>query len=161
MLCDSCRASRELMRKRNQRRAVPKSRLEATYGLSLDDLSRMLAEQGGLCAICGHELPAADADVPAYHRMQIDHDHRCCPGMTLRCGGNCVRGLVHGHCNRGVGQLGDDPEVYVRAAAYIASNNDRLGFTAARNVPNLSENRRRRGNPARKPQGELDFSESA
>lgn len=139
--CDACRRRR----KRPGPRRVPQSsrslQLKNTYGLAETHWEQMLAEQGGLCAICLKPFPE-DPDVPRHHRPQVDHDHRCCPGNNVTCGGGCIRGIVHGRCNRGVGQLGDDPLVYLRAAAYIEAANMRLGF-APRDLP--LEIRRRRG----------------
>src|SRR4051812_13765810 len=69
--------------------------LKRRYGISADDADMMLAEQGGLCAICGI--------APAEH---VDHDHET----------GLVRQLLCFNCNGGLGQFKDDPDV-LRAAA--------------------------------------------
>ncbi|WP_435613304.1 endonuclease domain-containing protein [Streptomyces sp. bgisy159] len=73
----------------------------------------MLAEQGGVCAVCGHLDPAG-------RELAVDHDHSCCPDAAKSCG-NCVRGLLCWPCNVGIGHLRDDPEILTAAAAYLAA----------------------------------------
>lgn len=71
--------------------------------VSADDYFRLLAEQGGRCAICGH-LPR-DTD----RRLCIDHDH----------GTLAVRGLLCDSCNRAIGMMRDDPQRLLAAARYL------------------------------------------
>jgi hypothetical protein len=79
--------------------------LQRTYGLTEADVAAMLEEQGGVCAICRGAEPA-----------HVDHDHAT----------GAVRGMLCFRCNAALGQLGDDPEVLVRAARYL------LAATASR-----------------------------
>ena len=72
--------------------------LAATYGLSPDDLTELLALQDGRCAIC----LTAEA-------IHIDHDHA----------DGRIRGILCFRCNAALGQLRDDPEVMRRAADYL------------------------------------------
>lgn len=51
-------------------------------GVSVKDYDRMLAAQGGGCAICGNP--------PKTRRLDVDHDHRT----------GKVRGLLCHRCNR-------------------------------------------------------------
>lgn len=57
------------------------------YRMTVEDLQRMEAEQGGECAICWAPPP-----------LDVDHDHACCPGDGQTCG-HCVRGLLCRSCN--------------------------------------------------------------
>ena len=82
------------------RREKWRARRIRTFGLSLDDLERMLIEQGGLCAIC-ERTPA--------RRLCIDHCH-----ATQK-----VRGLLCDNCNIALGLLDDDPERLRAALAYV------------------------------------------
>ena len=93
------------------------SKLKCQYGLTVEDYDRMLAEQGGGCAICGSTNPLAGARV--YRRngrvtmrtsFDVDHDHR-----TGR-----VRGLLCTRCNRLVGLANDDVETAKRLMRYLS-----------------------------------------
>jgi hypothetical protein len=69
----------------------------------------MLAEQGGLCAIC--------KSAPAVH---VDHDHAT----------GAVRALLCFNCNGGLGQFKDDPETLHAAAFYVAFHTARQQVAA-------------------------------
>lgn len=64
------------------------------HGLTASERAAMLTLQGGRCAIC---LRIGE--------LEVDHDHRCCPGST-GCR-RCVRGLICARCNSGLGLIGD------------------------------------------------------
>lgn len=81
----------------------------ARYGLSIDEGLELYEAQGGACAIC-RAPTAADA-------LHIDHDHRCCAQGSC---GICVRGLLCGRCNLGLGHFEDDPERLAAAIKYLA-----------------------------------------
>lgn len=54
-------------------------------------------------------------------QLHVDHDHACCPargGASATCG-KCVRGLICGPCNRGLGLFFDDPDALLRASEYL------------------------------------------
>jgi hypothetical protein len=55
--------------------------IEKTYGLTAAEYDRLLAEQGGRCAICRAR--------PKSKRLAVDHDHRT----------GAVRGLLCSRCN--------------------------------------------------------------
>lgn len=91
-------------RSRNNPRVMRSWNLRANYGISIDDYDRMLAGQGGCCAVCG--VPGGEARP---HRLHVDHDH-----IT-----GLVRGLLCANCNHALGKLRDDPNLIRALAAYI------------------------------------------
>lgn len=64
--------------------------VEATYGITEAQYQRLLAIQGGRCAICQR--------VPRNRRLAVDHDHITGEPRGLLCGGegnnNCNWGVV-------------------------------------------------------------------
>jgi hypothetical protein len=73
------------------------------YGLEPSTYDEMLANQGGLCAICGNP--------PAKNKhLHIDHCHKT----------GLVRGLLCGKCNAGIGFLNDEAALAQNAADYLA-----------------------------------------
>lgn len=79
---------------------MPKPRAKQ-LGVSDDEYARMLAAQGGGCAICGAK--------PKTRRLHVDHDHK-----TGR-----VRGLLCHRCNRALPTWVTYEWLYA-AAAYLA-----------------------------------------
>jgi len=102
--------------KRNSRASYMKLRdrhreknLIRSYGVTLATYTAMLAEQGGVCAICGQ---------PERRRsLCVDHDHET----------GLVRSLLCDDCNQGVGRFKDNPDLLRKAAAYM----DRLSAREA------------------------------
>lgn len=78
------------------------------YGLTRARYYEMLAEQGGVCAICGTDNPG-DRRTTLFF---VDHCH-----ATGR-----VRGLLCSPCNLGIGKFGDEPERLERAAVYVRAH---------------------------------------
>ena len=70
--------------------------------MTQDDYERMLAAQGGCCAICGRRPRAGK-------HLHVDHDHD-----TGR-----VRGLLCFSCNVAIGNLHHDVDRVLRAADYV------------------------------------------
>lgn len=80
--------------------------LRRERGISIDDYEAMLASQDSRCALC--------RKCENGRQWHVDHDHK-----TGR-----VRGILCDNCNRGIGQLGDDPNRLRRAASYIEGTLD-------------------------------------
>jgi recombination endonuclease VII len=76
------------------------------HGITPAERDYLFEFQGGACAICGR----------AGLRLELDHDHRHCPGRT-GCR-ECVRGLWCSRCNSGLGLIGD--AAVPRLLAYLA-----------------------------------------
>jgi Recombination endonuclease VII len=75
--------------------------LQYRYGITEDDFERMLARQGGLCAIC--------QVVPGTF---VDHCHRT----------GDVRGVLCFNCNNGLGHFGDNTVLLELAALYLGGD---------------------------------------
>lgn len=84
----------------NRERAVSQRRL-CRYGVSPDAFKRMLANQGGVCAICGSSGEG--------RRLCVDHDHET----------GKVRGLLCLLCNNGIGLFKDSSAVAQLATNYL------------------------------------------
>ena len=69
----------------------------------------MLIKQNFVCAICEGD--------PGQKGFHIDHDHTCCPSKGS-CG-ECVRSLLCGLCNAGLGNFRDSPELLNKAILYL------------------------------------------
>ena len=67
-----------------------------TYGLTQNDIDRLVAAQGGVCAICGKAWTSQGP--------HVDHDHAT----------GKVRGILCFRCNAALGHISDDPRI-VRA----------------------------------------------
>ncbi|MPZ28299.1 MAG: recombinase [Micromonosporaceae bacterium] len=72
--------------------------LRHRYGIGQQEFDELLAEQGGVCAICGADRPE-----------HVDHDHRT----------GWIRGILCFNCNGGLGQFRDDPEHLSKAITYL------------------------------------------
>jgi len=83
------------------------------WGLSVADYDRILATQGGACAVDGCTVSVNENG----RRLHVDHDHACCPGNNS-CGA-CIRGLLCGQHNVGIGMFNDDPRMLRAAAEYL------------------------------------------
>ena len=88
--------------------------MKRNYGLTPAEYGELLAKQGNRCPICDR-----DAGRPGRNGWNVDHDHECCPG--IRTCGECIRGLLCGFCNRGLGLFQDSPELLRAAANYLDS----------------------------------------
>ena len=120
--CRACyRAYENIWNRRNPDKVALKDRrraLKMRYGMTLDDYNRLLASQGGGCAVCGTVESILNAG-PRGPKLglHVDHDHRCCPG-EVTCG-NCIRGILCASCNNAAGRLKDVPALARRLAEYL------------------------------------------
>jgi hypothetical protein len=82
--------------------------LRRKYGIGAADYDRLLAEQGGGCALCGRKPEELTAGRYRKH-LHVDHCHD-----TGR-----VRGLLCPEHNLLLGRFGDSPEMFRRVLAYL------------------------------------------
>lgn len=117
--CVPCLAAIAASIKRDRQRdpmAHRRVHIKSKFGISMADYEALLESQGGGCAVCGTPYPGHSGGT-GRGGFHVDHDHDCCPGK--RACGKCVRGLLCGPCNTGMGNLGDDPERLIAAANYL------------------------------------------
>lgn len=91
---DNAERHREYQRDRRFRR----------HGLTRADYKRLLAAQGGCCAVCGSDKPGGGCQYFA-----IDHEHEI----------DEVRGLLCMRCNPLLGRFHRDVKVLKKAVAYL------------------------------------------
>jgi len=106
----------EARRRDGRLRVASRKHRLTRYGLTPESFEAMLSAQGGGCAICG------STDPKTHHgKWNVDHDHACCPAPTTDSAtcGKCVRGLLCGPCNTGLGQFEDDPARLEAAIRYL------------------------------------------
>jgi hypothetical protein len=78
---------------------VPHASIANRMRIETPDFVRILRER--FCYACNER-------VPDDRRLDIDHDHACCPG-TVSCG-KCVRGTLCASCNLSLGWSRDKPK---------------------------------------------------
>lgn len=86
-----------------------------TYKLTPEAFEDLRNAQGDACAICKGSFAGV-----ATKNIHVDHDHTCCKGKKT-CG-RCVRSLLCGQCNTGIGMFKDNPELLDNAAAYLRNH---------------------------------------
>jgi hypothetical protein len=101
------RKQREDPAYRERRRAYNRSNSrKRLYGLSDTDYEKMLARQGGRCALCRRKPEQTRTPKKS---LSVDHSH-----ATRK-----VRGLLCNNCNSLLGFAGDDANVLVRGASFL------------------------------------------
>lgn len=119
-LCKSCRHRHTYLRGLTHRkeygvsvrgRYVQRRSNLGRYGITPEQWDAMFESQGNRCAICR-------TDDPGGKGWATDHDHACCPERGTACG-KCIRGILCGCCNTGIGLLKDSPTVFLAAADYV------------------------------------------
>ena len=80
------------------------------YGMQLGQYEQLLSEQGGVCVICGLTETATMSKVDRRVRcLAVDHDHDS----------GCVRGLLCRRCNKAIGLLREDIDIFASAISYL------------------------------------------
>ncbi len=97
--CKPCRT--ESARLAERRRTFRK------YGITLEQFDELFQAQDGVCAICGK--PEWVVQSGKLRELSVDHDHRT----------GKIRGLLCCNCNRALGLLNDDVDLFKRAINYL------------------------------------------
>jgi len=106
--CTPCRVAKNKKRRADNPEHVlhieRKSKFKRLYGITFEAYEKMLAAQGGKCAICSKDTPSARTKF-----FSVDHCHKT----------GKVRGLLCTSCNRGLGFFNDSPSALEAAAKYL------------------------------------------
>lgn len=82
-------------------------RLRVKYGISLNDYDNMLKHQDNKCAIC--EQVETRERRGKLQKLSVDHNHKT----------GKVRGILCDRCNLCIGQLEDNPQLFIKASNYL------------------------------------------
>ena len=89
------------------------------YKLDLQKFNIICDLQNSRCAICKEPIPE---ELTRY--WHIDHDHKCCPD-SFTCG-QCTRGILCHHCNRGLGGFKDNLDILKSAVEYLEKEKENV-----------------------------------
>jgi len=98
--------------------------LKKHYGITLEDYTAVLEEQGGVCAICRVPPGAVGTGNKSKGNLAVDHCH-----VT-----GSFRGLLCTNCNLGLGSFFENPELLRNAAAYLEDHRALLTKLIGRRV---------------------------
>lgn len=99
-------------------------RYKKHYGITIEEYEAMVVAQNGKCAICESDNHRSRKGVGSW---PVDHNHKT----------GKVRGLLCYKCNSGVGQFDDDPEMLIKAAAYLRKHSPETTLPACPEIPLL------------------------
>ena len=88
---------------------------KSSYGLTQERFEFLLKKQKNRCAICRMKF------IKTPH---VDHDPVCCPKKAKSCG-QCVRALLCGGCNIGLGHFKNSIRAFSGAIKYLRKYNGR------------------------------------
>lgn len=109
-VCDQKKSKKSYRENKQARKAsIRRTRLRG-YGLTEESKYRLLADQGGVCAVCG------SSDWGKTGAPVVDHVHGIKPVV--------VRGLLCSRCNIGIGMLRDDVRILRSAVTYLSRFED-------------------------------------
>src|SRR5258708_28809601 len=86
---------------------------KSNYGITQEKFEFLLKKQNNRCAICRAKFTQTP---------HIDHDHSCCPKKAKSCG-LCVRALLCGGCNVGLGYFKNSIKTFRSAIKYLRKYN--------------------------------------
>jgi hypothetical protein len=101
--CKSCHNERTRESRQRIHGGGREYHLRRRYGIGQAHVEAMLAEQGGVCAVCGKSDPE-----------HVDHDHKT----------GVVRGMLCFNCNQALGNVRDSAAVLERLQDYLLGGAD-------------------------------------
>jgi len=106
--CKDCRADKARKHRAEFPDLYRHYEYKKKYQITLELYNKILEQQGGVCAICKGTWSRS---------LVVDHDHDCCPGEKT-CG-KCLRALLCGSCNAGLGWFKHDIKIMESAINYM------------------------------------------
>ena len=88
---------------------LSKQKVAKLKGISFQEYLELEEAHGDRCAICGIPADEVQDDWTRHSPLALDHCHDT----------GKIRGFLCRTCNVGIGMLKDDPELLLKAAAYI------------------------------------------
>lgn len=110
-ICKDCRAAKARKHRSDFPDLYRGYEYKKKYKITLEIYNNKLNEQDGVCAICGGTW---------MRPLVVDHDHKCCPGENT-CG-KCLRSLLCGPCNSGLGSFRESISNLHSAIEYLEKN---------------------------------------
>lgn len=90
--------------------------LKYKFGMTIEQFDKMLADQGGCCAVCKTTNPNGEGIENGKNKQfSIDHDHTT----------GKIRGLLCNKCNRCLSFMQDSVTVLTKAITYLKKHNKR------------------------------------
>jgi hypothetical protein len=83
--------------------------LKHLYGISVAEYNQMLADQGGVCAVCKRPETGKTPYGGPIKPLSVDHNHET----------NQVRGLLCTQCNYMIGHCRESEDILLAGAAYL------------------------------------------
>lgn len=101
------RRKKELAENPDKRKFLDRvSNLKRMFGMSIEEYDKKLAQQNGVCAICGGTCVSGK-------RLAVDHNHTT----------GKIRDLLCGNCNGGLGKFKENPDIMLKAIEYLRKHN--------------------------------------
>ncbi len=104
--------------KANMRRRVLSGRAKdacrkSLYKITPEKYRELIKKQKGKCLICKKLFPTNK-------NPSVDHDKKCCP--SGKSCGKCIRGILCGACNAGIGLLKENVKILKSAILYLGGS---------------------------------------
>jgi len=115
--CKKCTNKKAVEHRKNNPLTVAARKqqaLQTYYGISWEEYKALMENQGGRCAICGIEFDLTPGKGKiGNNKPCIDHCHTT----------GTIRGILCGHCNKGLGFFTDSRTKLYNALRYLEANN--------------------------------------
>lgn len=84
-------------------------KVKKEFGITLEEVNKMLKEQNYVCKICNKPETAIDPRTNKTKALSIDHNHKT----------GKIRGLLCWPCNTAIGKFLDSPDLLLKASQYV------------------------------------------